>query len=114
METSEPGPTEAVRFFQSLGTYFDTTGALRWSFLLESAVEEQVGSLMESLVEMGFPEVEPMFDEDQEGRYILWFAEVRVHTPDSFAQRVAEVERFAGREGLVLSDYAAGRVEKLA
>jgi hypothetical protein len=100
---------EAMQFYQSLATDFDTTEPLRWSFLLGGAAEDRVGSLMESLAGMGFPEIEPMLDEEQQGLYIVWFAEVCVHSADSFAQRVAAVERFAAHEGLVVYDYSADR-----
>lgn len=66
---------------------------------------------MEEVGALGFAEVEPMADEEQEGRYILWFAEVHVHSAHSFAVRVATVEQLAIREGLVMSDFSAGRPE---
>jgi hypothetical protein len=97
-----------LRFYESLAADFDTTRVLRWSFMLAGAAEDQVGSLMKSVSGMGFTEVEPMADEVLEGRYSLWLSEERVHTADSFAQRVAVVEQFAAREGLMVSDYSAG------
>ena len=100
---------EAVRFYHSLGPDFDTAAPLRWSFLLEGVAEDQVGQLMEMLGGMGFTEAEPMAAEEQEGQYILWFAEVCLHTAESFARRVAAVEQLAVREGLVVSDFSAGR-----
>jgi hypothetical protein len=106
MEADEPD-----RFFKSLADAFDTTAPLRWSFLLDGATEDQVGQLMRKVGEMGFAEVEPLADEWEEGRYNLWFAEVRVHTAGSFAARVREVEQFASLEGLVVSDFSAGQVE---
>ncbi len=99
--------SEAVRFFESLAREFDTTAELRWSFLLDGATKDQVGPLLGAVIEMGFTEFEPMADEEHEGRYTLWFAEVCVHSTDSFARRVATVEQFASREGLVVPDYAA-------
>jgi hypothetical protein len=101
-------PSEAVQFFESLAGDFDTAAALRWSFLLDGATEDQVEALMAEVGGMGFSEVEPMADEEREGRYTLWFAEVCVHTADSFARRVATIEELAAREGLVMSDYSAG------
>jgi hypothetical protein len=103
---------EAERFFDSLAGGFDTATALRWSFLLDGLSEDQVGTLMEEVGVLGFTEVEPLADEEQEGRYILWFAEVRVHSARSFAERVAAVEQLAAREGLVMSDFAAGRPDE--
>ena len=50
-----------------------------------------------------------MLDEEQRGRFTLWFAEARTHTANSFAARVAELQAFAGSHGLVLWDYSAGR-----
>jgi hypothetical protein len=102
---------EAERFFQSLSGDFDTATSLRWSFLLGRFSEDQVEPLMEEVGGLGFTEVEPIADEEQEGQYTLWFAEVRVHSGRSFADRVAEVEKLAAREGLVVSDFSAGRPE---
>jgi hypothetical protein len=101
-------PNEAVRFFKSLRHDLDTTAPLRWSFLLEGGTEDQIGPLMEVVGAMGFPEIEPMADEEHDGLYSLWFAEVCVHTPESFSQRVAAVEQLTAQEGLVVSDYSAG------
>jgi hypothetical protein len=99
---------QAVRFFESLAAAFDTTTALRWSFLMRGATEDQVAQLLATVGAMGFSEIEPMADEEQEGCFTLWFAEVCVHTADSFARRVVEVKRFAAAGGLVVSDYSAG------
>lgn len=101
---------EAVRFYESLGADFDTAEPLRWSFLLSGAVEGQIAPLMKELVGLGFNEVEPMLDEDREGRYILWFAMVGVHNADSFAGLVSQVEELAAREALAVFDFSAGRV----
>jgi hypothetical protein len=103
------GADDAAEFFRSLAADFDTAGPLRWSFLLDGAAEDQVGPLMDEAGRLGFAEVEPMADEEREGRYTLWLSEVRVHTAESFARRVAAVEQLAAREGLVVSDYSAGR-----
>jgi hypothetical protein len=103
---------EAERFFKSLAGDFDTAAPLRWSFLLDGLSEDQVGPLMEEVGGLGFTEVEPLADEEQEGRYTLWFAEVRVHSAGSFAERVVAVEHLAAREGLVMSDFSAGRSEE--
>jgi hypothetical protein len=100
--------SEAERFFKSLGRDFDTSTPLRWGFLLTGANEDQVGSLMEEVARLGFTDVEPLFDEEREGRFILGFCEVQVHTARSFAERVALVERFAAREGLEVADFSAG------
>jgi hypothetical protein len=106
------GPGEAEKFFESLAGDFDTAAPLRWSFLLDGLSEDQVGPLMDEVGGLGFTEVEPLADEEQESRYTLWFAEVRVHTARSFAERVEVVEQFAAREGLALSDFSAGRPEE--
>ena len=103
---------EAERFFASVARDFDITAPLRWSFLLDGLSEEQVEPLMGQVSGLGFTEVEPLADEEQAGRYTLWFAEVRVHTAASFAARVAAVERLAAREGLVMSDFSAGTAEE--
>jgi hypothetical protein len=102
-ETDDPR-----EFFASLDADFDTTAPLGWNFMLKGAAEDRVGPLMDTLAAMGFPRVEPMADEDGEGRYILWFQEVRVHTADSFAARVAAVDELAARERLEFWDYSAG------
>jgi hypothetical protein len=104
--------SEAERFFESLASNFDTAAPLRWSFLLDGLSEDQVGPLMEEVGGLGFTEVEPLADEEQEGRYTLWFAEVRIHSARSFAERVAMVEQLAAHEGLVMSDFSAGRPEQ--
>lgn len=61
--------------------------------------------------QLKFIEIEPLFDEERDGKYILGFGEIRVHTAQSFAGRVAEVEQLAAREQLVLLDYSAGPPE---
>jgi hypothetical protein len=104
---TEPG--EAERFFESLAPGFDTGARLQWSFLLDGLSEDQVGPLLEELGELGFTEIEPLADEEQEDRYTLCFSEVRVHSARSFAERVAVVEQLAAREGLVMSDFSAGQ-----
>jgi hypothetical protein len=100
--------SEAERFFASLARDFDTAAPLRWSFMLGGLSEDRVGPFMDEVGGLGFTEVEPLSDEEREGRYLLWFAEVRVHSAASFAERVAVVEQLAGREGLVVSDFSAG------
>lgn len=105
------GPGEAERFFESLAGDFDTAAALRWSYLLDGLSEDQVGPLMGEVRGLGFTEVEPLADEERVGRYTLWFAEVRVHTARSFAERVEVVKKFAAHERLVMSDFSAGRPE---
>jgi hypothetical protein len=102
---------EAERFFASLDRDFDTSAPLRWSFLLDGLSEDRVGPLMEVVGELGFAEVEPLIDEEREGHYTLWFAEVRVHTAASFAERVAAVEQLAAQEGLVMSDFSTSHPE---
>jgi hypothetical protein len=102
------GDGEAVRFFESLSSDIDRSAALRWGFLLSGATEVQVGPLMETVERLGFTDIEPLFDEEHEGRFILYFSEVCVHTARSFAERVALVEQVAAREGLVVADYSAG------
>jgi hypothetical protein len=99
--------SEAKRFFESLAGDFDTAAALQWSFLLDGLSEDQVQTIMEEVGRLGFTEVEPLADEEREGHYTLWFAEVRVHSAQSLAERVAAVEQFASREGLVMSDFSA-------
>jgi hypothetical protein len=99
----------AKRFFESLAPDFETSKPLRWGFLLSGIPEDRVGPLMDELGGLGFTEVEPMVDEEHEGRFRLGFAEVGVHTAGSFARRVEVVERLAEREGLELSDYSAAR-----
>jgi hypothetical protein len=102
-------PSGVVGFFESLAPDFDTSKPLRWGFLLAGVPEDRVEPIMDDVAGLGFTEVEPIFDEEREGRFILGFAEVCVHTAESFAQRVEVVERFAEREGLELSDYSAAR-----
>jgi hypothetical protein len=104
--------SEAERFFESLASDFDTGARLRWSFLLDGLSEDQVGPLMEEVGGLGFTEAEPLADEEREGRFTLWFAEVRAHSARSFAARVAAVEQLAAREGLVMSDFSAGRPDE--
>ena len=98
-----------MRFYESLRPDFKLTVVLRWSYMLENVTEVQVGPLMRSLEELGFPEIEPLLDEQSEGRFLLWFAETCTHTAESFAQRVAALEAFAASNDLVLSDYSAER-----
>lgn len=105
---------EAGGFFASLDPDFDTTTPLRWSFLLDGLSEGQVGPLMEEIGGLGFAEVEPLYGDEGEGRYTLWFAEVRVHSAESFAERVTTVRRLAVREGLVMSDFSTGRPDLCA
>ena len=100
---------EAEQFFASLTADFDTAGPLRWGFLLDGASEDRVGPLMEAAGRLGFTEVEPLPDEEREGRFTLSLAEVRAHTARSFAARLAAVEKLAAREGLVVADYTAGQ-----
>jgi hypothetical protein len=102
---------EARQFFESLHNDFDPSAPLGWNFMLDGATEDQVEPLMDTLAGMGFTNVEPMEDDEQEGRYTLWVQEVCVHTAESFANRVAAVEQLASREGLVVSDYSAGLFE---
>jgi|SRR5579883_126368 len=67
--------SEAEWFFESLARDFGTAFPLRWSFLLGGLPEDRVGPFMEEVKGAGFTEVEPLFDEEREGRYILWFAD---------------------------------------
>ncbi len=103
---------EAERFFQSLADEFNTAAPLRWSFMLDRLSEDQVGPLMQEVGRLGFTEIEPLADEEREGQYTLYFAEVRVHSARSFARRVKAVVRLANREGLVMSDFSAGCPEE--
>ncbi len=100
--------TEAEQFFESVASDFDTASPLRWSFFVDGATEDQVDPIMRAAQSMGFTDVEPIADDGQEGRYSLCFAEIRVHTAESFVQRLAEVNQLAAREGLSPSDYSAG------
>jgi hypothetical protein len=99
-------------FFASVQANFDTTAPLGWNFMLKGAVEDHVRLLMDILPRMGFPRVEPLADQDEIGRYIMWFQEVCVHTSESFAARVTTVEQLAAREVLELWDYSASRAEE--
>jgi hypothetical protein len=102
---------EAERFFESLKADFDTASALRWMFLLSGATEDQVEPLMEEISRLGFADIEPLIDDEQEARFILGFSEVRVHTAQSFAERAAVVKQLADREGLTVDDVSAGLPE---
>jgi hypothetical protein len=109
MPSRGPSASEAVRFYESLRADFNTARELHWQFLLANAEVDRVEPLMRSLQGLGFHDVEPLFDEKWEGRFLIWFAEKRTHSAESFAARVAEVEAFAADNGLVLSDFSAGR-----
>jgi hypothetical protein len=112
-EIQMPGPdserNEAVVFFESLSNDFDTAHPIHWHYLLKNVPEESVEPLIQALTAIGFNEVEALFDDDQEGSFILGCTEERLHTADSFAGRVATIEAFAARNGLILWDYSAGR-----
>jgi len=77
---------------------------------LDGVAEDDVERLIKEVASLRFAEVEPMIDEDHADKDILWLADVRVHTADSFAARVSAVEDFAARKGLAVGDYAAGLV----
>lgn len=109
MPTRGPNASEAVRFYESPRADFNTAKLLRWQFLLANAEVDRVEPVMRSLRGLGFHDAEPLFDEEREGRFLIWFAEQRTHSAESFAARVAEVEAFAADNGLVLLDYSAGR-----
>jgi hypothetical protein len=82
----------------------DYVGApLCWNFMLMEVANDRLGPLTDTLIDMGFPCVKPLADEG-----IVWFQEVRVHTADSFAARVADVAELAARERLEFWSYGVG------
>ena len=54
--------------------------------------------------------IEPTFSDERDDRFLIWFAETRIQTAESFASRVVEVEALARKNGLEISDYSAGSV----
>ena len=101
-------PPTPAEFFSSLSATYKTDAPLRWSFLLFGLTGDRVDPVMAGVGELGFAEAEPGWREDRDGEYTLWLSEVRRHTADSFARRVAQVEEYAAREGLTVADYSAG------
>lgn len=100
---------EALQFFDSIVGDLDTINPVRWSFLLTGATMHQVEPLMRDAYALGITEVEPQFDEEREGLFVLWLSEICEHTSDSFTARVAIIQGLADRSGLELADYSAGR-----
>lgn len=101
-------------FFQRVAGDFDVATPLRWSFLLRGLAQPQLEPLTEKIRGLDFTEVDLMIDEENEDSFILYFAEIRVHTVQSFTDRVKTVDQLAVHEGIMpQSNWGAGLPEDI-
>jgi hypothetical protein len=95
---------EAISFFNDLSKGnrdLDLASPLNWSYLLllAPATEEQVYSVAALLRQQGFTEVVPMRDDGRQRSFLIHLSEVKVHTVESYADRVKALHDFAQRNG---------------
>jgi hypothetical protein len=100
--------SEATSFFETVESDFDISQPLRWSFILAGASENQVGSMIERLSALGFTEVNPDFDDEDQGTYALVAEQIAVHDANTFLAMLQQVKRLAASEQVMVADYSAG------
>ena len=98
----------AVSYFDSLskGRKFDLTSPLHWGYLLlfTPATPKQVEFLVASLHERGFTTVEPVLRKGFRCSFLISLEEVKVHTVESYAARIEELEGFTRQNGCELEE----------
>jgi hypothetical protein len=105
---------EAFEFFRGLTEDFNTNSQLYWSFVFEGATIDNAEVLSSTLSGLGFSDVEIIATEDidpddiENAKLGLFARERKVHTAESFAQRVVSCQRFADQNNLEMVDFSAG------
>jgi hypothetical protein len=98
---------EATSFFDGISkdnNQMDLASALNWSYLLvfSPGTEGRVDSAMAFLREQCFTTVEPLPESGPHRSVHIHLSELKVHTVESFVQRVKELDEFAGWMGCAL------------
>jgi hypothetical protein len=98
----------AAALFKLVTREIDPQQQLRWNYLLKNIPEEHLDPLARGAREMGFTVGRSQIDNEQAGYLLLTLSEDRVHTVDSYSERLAEIDRFAKFYQLELADCSAG------
>jgi hypothetical protein len=99
---------EAAAFFNETGRdpEFDLSLPLVWGYVLGPLRQEQIEPVTALLGEQGFMNVEPALQEGSHELFEVFFSEVRVHTLDSYADRIRGLAELAEQHGLEVVDWS--------
>jgi hypothetical protein len=101
----------AAALFELVTRNIDPEQPLRWSYLLKNIPEDRLDALSRTAREMGFNVGRSQIDREQVGYLTLTLSEDRVHTVDSYCERLSEIDRFAKFHELELADCSAGNFD---
>jgi hypothetical protein len=103
--------SEAIAFYEETEAEkdFDLSKPLSWTYSLSLVPKDRVEQTMTFLGDQGFVDVEPLFDKEHEGFFVIGFSETTVHTADSFASQVGSLAKYARDNGFQLEDWGVGR-----
>lgn len=99
---------EALAFFNEVRgeNDLDLASPLTWGYILGPLGEGQVEAVKEALGRQGFAGVAAVRQEGSESLHEVHFSEVRIHTPDSFAERIQGLADLARTHGCELLDWS--------
>ncbi|MGD0898976.1 MAG: DUF2007 domain-containing protein, partial [Thermoguttaceae bacterium] len=99
---------EAVAFFNETAEdeQFDLSLPAVCGYVLAPLEFDQIEPLTTLLLEQGFADVEAVPREEDRDLFELQFSEERVHTVDSYADRVEGLADFARQHGLEIIDWS--------
>lgn len=102
---------EAITFYQAIESEgeFDVNAPLSWGFMFARVKGDQVPATVSFLRENGFSDIEPLFDDAAEDLFVVAFYEQRIHTEESFADRVQMLVSYAQSQGFQLDDWNVGK-----
>ena len=99
---------EAAAFYNETGRdpEFDLSLPLVWAYVLGPLKRDQIRPVKARLRQHGFSNLQAGPQAGTWTRFLLWFSETRVHTADSYAERIRELAELAGQHGLELTDWS--------
>jgi hypothetical protein len=99
--------SEAAAFYNEVWDEdeLDLASVLRWGYALGPLRPDQVDAVVAAVGRQGFTRIEAVPQDEDESLREVRFSEVRVHTPDSFAERVRGLAELARQHGCELLDW---------
>lgn len=107
---------DPTAFYDTIQRYYRTADPIQWFYFLTGVMHSSDEVLTKAAKDMGFVWVEIQPVEDQEGAlsgFTLCVGEERVHSPQSFLARVADLDAFATQRHLSLKDFSASVTKSL-
>lgn len=98
----------AAGLFEVVSEGLDVTGPVRWNYVLSNIPQNRLDEVQVAAVEMGFDAGMPRVDQKNDDRFLVTLSENRLHTAESYAQRLMALQNYAGIHKFMLADCSTG------